>query len=114
MGSLGIVPVRACPARGVYLRAMTNPASQPQSVLQKLSIKPGDRVRVTQQVVLQSRPSTTTVEGVVEAFEQQKTGSWYAHSEDKKLWLDRLRLKTDDGEIVYCNLDHLSRVEVVG
>ncbi len=77
-------------------------------------IQVGQRVRVTQQVVLQSKPQTTTVEGVVEAFEQQKTGSWYAHSEDNKLWLDRLRLRTDEGEIVYCNLDQLSRVEVVG
>lgn len=74
----------------------------------------GQRVRVTQQVVFHSKPQTTTVEGVVEAFEQQKTGSWYTHSEDKKLWLDRLRLRTDEGEIVYCNLDQLSRVEVVG
>ena len=94
---------------------MTTPASQPQpSTLQSQPIKPGARVRVTQRVMLQSKPRTSTVEGVVEAFEQQKTGSWFAHSEDKKLWLDRLRLRTDDGEIVYCNLDHLSRVEVVG
>ncbi|MCC7387782.1 MAG: hypothetical protein IT431_03340 [Phycisphaerales bacterium] len=91
----------------------TSPAGQP-SPLRSLSLEPGMRVRVTQQVVLQSRPSTTTVEGVVESFGQQKTGSWFAHSEDKKLWLDRLRLRTDDGEIVCCNLDHLSRVEVVG
>ncbi|MDQ7012289.1 MAG: hypothetical protein Q9O74_00160 [Planctomycetota bacterium] len=77
-------------------------------------IQVGQRVRVTQQVVLQSNPQTSTVEGVVEAFEQQKTGSWYAHSEDNKLWLDRLRLRTDEGEIVYCNLDQLSKVEVVG
>lgn len=93
---------------------MTSPPSQPKSVLQSVSIKPGDRVRVTQQVMLQSRPSTVTVEGVVETYEQQKTGSWFAHSEDKKLWLDRVRLRTDDGEIVDCNLDHLSRVELVG
>ena len=101
------------------MRAMTTPASpkpdaaQP-AALQSLPIKVGARVRVTQQVMLQSKPRTSVTEGVVEAYEQQKTGSWYAHSEDKKLWLDRVRLRTDDGEIVYCNLDHLSRVEVVG
>lgn len=93
---------------------MTTPTSQPQpSAMRSVSISPGMRVRVTQQVVLQSKPRTTSVEGVVEAYEQQKTGSWFAHSEDKKLWLDRVRLRTDDGEIVYCNLDQLSRVEVV-
>lgn len=75
--------------------------------------QPGQRVRITQQVPRESRTGTITVEGTVQAFEQQKTGSWYAHSEDKKLWLDRLRIQKDDGEIVYCNLDHLSRVEVL-
>jgi hypothetical protein len=77
------------------------------------TFKPGQRVRITQQVPRPNKSPTLTVEGVVEAFEQQKTGSWYAHSEDKKLWLDRLRLRKDDGEIVYCNLDHYSRVEVL-
>jgi hypothetical protein len=93
---------------GVYSAAMTT-----QGLGQRLELAPGMRVRVTQQVGLRLRPHTTTVEGVVEAFGQQKTGSWFAHAEDKKLWLDRLRLRLDDGEIVYVNLDHLSRVEVV-
>jgi len=77
------------------------------------TFKPGQRVRITQQVPRQTKVGTVTVEGVVEAFEQQKTGSWYAHSEDKKLWLDRLRIRKDDGEIIYCNLDQFSRVEVL-
>ncbi len=55
----------------------------------------------------------TSVEGVVVLAEQQKTGSWFAHSEDKKLWMDRLELRKDDGELVMCNLDRYSRVEVV-
>jgi len=76
--------------------------------------QPGQRLRITQQVPRGSHVGTATVEGVVEGYEQQKTGSWFAHSEDKKLWLDRLKLRTDDGEIVYCNLDQYSRVEVLG
>jgi hypothetical protein len=79
--------------------------------------QPGQRVRVTQQVPhLGNGDATfsTTVEGVIESFGQQKTGSWYAHSKDHKLWLDRLRLRKDDGEIVYVNLDQYSTVEVVG
>lgn len=78
------------------------------------TFKPGQRVRITQQVPRQTKVSTATIEGVVETFEQSKTGSWYAHSEDKKLWLDRLRIRKDDGEIIYCNLDQFSRVEVLG
>jgi hypothetical protein len=77
------------------------------------TFKPGQRVRITQQVPRQTKVSTAIVEGVVEAFEQSKTGSWYAHSEDKKLWLDRLRIRKDDGEIIYINLDQFSRVEVL-
>ncbi len=76
----------------------------------------GQRVRVTQQVPHLGNGDPTfasSVEGVVVGFEQQKTGSWYAHSKDKKLWLDRLVIKKDDGEIVYCNLDQYSHVEVL-
>ncbi|MFN0011792.1 MAG: hypothetical protein ACKVS8_09140 [Phycisphaerales bacterium] len=76
----------------------------------------GQRVRVVQQV---PRPAnntslSATVEGVVVRYEQSKTGSWYAHGKDDKLWLDRLVLKKDDGEIVYLNLDQHSAVESVG
>lgn len=77
------------------------------------SYKPGQRVRVTQQVPRQSGPMTTTVEGTVLRFGQQKTGSWFAHSKDDKLWLDRLELQKDDGELVVVNLDRYSRVEVI-
>jgi hypothetical protein len=76
----------------------------------------GQRVRVTQQVphLGNGRPTFhTTIEGTVVSFDQTKTGSWYAHSKDKKLWLDRLQLRKDDGELVYVNLDQYSSVEVV-
>ena len=71
----------------------------------------GQRVTVTQQVQLKGW--TTSVTGVIERLEQRKTGSWYAHAKDDKLWLDRLVLEKDDGEIVVCNLDPYSRIELV-
>ena len=76
------------------------------------NLTPGTRVTVTQQV--QHKGWTTTVTGTVEAAEQRKTGSWFAHAKDDRLWLDRLILKKDDGEIVVCNLDRYSRVELAG
>lgn len=79
-----------------------------------VNYRPGLRVRVTQQIPFAKGPVSTTIEGTVLRFGQQKTGSWYAHGKDDKLWLDRLELKKDDGEIVVCNLDQYSRVEVVG
>lgn len=73
----------------------------------------GSRVRVVQQIPKQTGSRATSVEGVVLRMGQQKTGSWFAHGRDKKLWLDRLELKKDDGELVVLNLDQYSRVEVI-
>ncbi len=74
----------------------------------------GERVRVTQQIPRGRETTSTAFEGVIVRAGQQKTGSWFAHSKDKKLWLDRLELKLDDGELVTVNLDQFSRVEPVG
>lgn len=74
-------------------------------------LKPGVRVTVTQQVQRELAPWVDAVIGVVQSYEQRKTGSWFAHSKDDKLWLDRLTLELDDGEIVVLNLDAYSRVE---
>ena len=74
---------------------------------------PGTRVRVTQQIPFAKGAVSTTLEGTILRFGQQKTGSWFAHARDDKLWLDRLELRKDDGEIVHCNLDQYSRVEAI-
>jgi hypothetical protein len=73
----------------------------------------GSRVRVTQQIPFAKKSLATTIEGTIQRFGQQKTGSWFAHAKDDKLWLDRLELRKDDGEIVYVNLDQYSVVEAV-
>jgi hypothetical protein len=73
----------------------------------------GQRVRVTQQVPRLTGVMVTTVEGTVIKFHQAKTGSWFAHSKDHRLWLDRLELRKDDGELVSLNLDQNSRVDVL-
>ncbi len=85
----------------------------PPPPTQLSSYQIGDRVRVVQQIPRRSGTMTTSTEGVVLRAGQQKTGSWFAHAKDKKLWLDRLELRLDDGEIVVVNLDQFSRVEKV-
>ncbi|TVQ60703.1 MAG: hypothetical protein EA379_07805 [Phycisphaerales bacterium] len=75
--------------------------------------RPGQRVRVTQQIPRIKDTLTIAVEGVVRRFGQQKTGSWFAHSKDNKVWLDRLEILKSDGEVVVCNLDQYSRVELL-
>lgn len=77
----------------------------------ELEYIPGMRVRVTQQLRFGEGTKTTELVGEVVRAGQQQTGSWFAHSKDKKLWLDRLELKKDDGEVVVLNLDQYSRVE---
>lgn len=73
----------------------------------------GVRVRITQQVPRLSGAMSTSVEGEIVRVGQQKTGSWYAHSKDKKLWIDRVELRKDDGELTYVNLDQHSHVEIL-
>jgi hypothetical protein len=79
---------------------------------QLLHTRVGDRVKVTQQTPRQQGVITISVEGVVLRLGQQKTGSWYAHSKDDKLWLDRLELRKDDGELVVMNLDRHTVIEL--
>ncbi len=75
-------------------------------------IRPGRRVRVLQQIPHTVDPAwTSAVEGVVTRFRQAKTGSWFAHARDDRLWLDRLELRKDDGELVTLVLDQYSVVE---
>ncbi len=75
------------------------------------SYEPGQRVRVTQQIPRQRGTMSTVVEGTIVRFGQEKTGSWYAHARDNKVWIDRLELTKDDGEIVILNLDRYSSIE---
>lgn len=75
-------------------------------------IIPGARISVTQQIPARDHVWTSNVTGTVIEFDQQKTGSWFAHSRDDKLWLDRLVLRKDDGEITTLNLDDYTHIEM--
>lgn len=72
---------------------------------------PGSRVRVTQQLPQRDDTWSSSTEGVVLRYQQTKTGSWFAHSKDDQLWLDRLEVQLDDGELVVLNLDQYSVIE---
>ena len=77
-------------------------------------LQPGIQVLVTQQIPHRNRTWTNDVRGVIVSYEQKQTGSWYAHSKNDKLWLDRLTLRRPDGELLTLNLDEYSRVEIEG
>ncbi|MDB5325550.1 MAG: hypothetical protein JWM57_1119 [Phycisphaerales bacterium] len=75
---------------------------------------PGTRVRITQQIAARNYSLASTIEGTVVSYGQRTTGSWYAHSRDDKLWLDRVELRKVDGEVTILNLDDYSQVEILG
>ena len=77
------------------------------------TLTPGSRVRITKQVARQGSVPTTSVEGTVVKAEQRKTGSWFAHSKDDRLWLDRLEITKDDGEVYVCNVDAHTVIEII-
>ncbi|MEO1278676.1 MAG: hypothetical protein AAFV77_06960 [Planctomycetota bacterium] len=77
------------------------------------NLTPGSTVRVTQQFPRQSGTMVTTIEGVVVRVGQEKSGSWFAHTRDNKVWIDRVELRKKDGELVVVNLDRYSAIEVL-
>jgi hypothetical protein len=83
-----------------------------ESIRQKL--QPGVRVKVTQQIAGPDYGWATEIVGSVVSYDQQPTGSWYAHSKDDRLWLDRLTLRKADGEMITLSLDNYSAVEFLG
>jgi hypothetical protein len=73
---------------------------------------PGAKVKVVQQIAARNYSFSSETSGTVVEFQQQQTGSWYAHSKDDKLWLDRLTVKKADGELTTLNLDEFSVVKL--
>jgi hypothetical protein len=74
-------------------------------------IVPGQEVAVTQQIQQGDSAWTTRVVGTVVSYGQSPTGSWFAHTRDGRLWLDRVVLRKDDGELVVCDLDEYTHIE---
>ena len=79
----------------------------------RTALRPGVRVKVTQQIAARDHTWTSEVRGTILEYEQKQTGSWYAHSKNDKLWLDRLSLRKDDGELTTLNLDDYSHIEIL-
>jgi hypothetical protein len=75
-------------------------------------LAPGARVKIVQQIAARNYSWSSEIRGTVVEYSQEQTGSWYAHSKDDKLWLDRLTLQKADGEITTLNLDEFSVVQI--
>jgi hypothetical protein len=75
-------------------------------------LAPGANVTVIQQIAARDYSWSGEITGTVVEYSQQETGSWFAHSKNDKLWLDRLTLREPDGEITTLNLDAFSVVRI--
>ena len=100
----GLKPMANSGACGGRVTAAGSYTAQPMS-LEMSAFPAGTRIRVTQQLPAVRHVSTTTIEGTVLRYRQSETGSWFAHSQHDRLWLDRLEIQKDDGEITVLNLD---------
>lgn len=78
-----------------------------------LKLKPGDRIRVTQRIESRTGAWPSRVEGTVESCKWEPTGSWFAHGKDDRLWLLRVRLRKDDGEITTLVIDRNSEIDLL-
>lgn len=79
-------------------------------------LPPGTPVCVRQVIERRGRNTEREVCGVVVAWEQRPTGSWFAHGKNDKLWLSRLKLRKVDGDVTVLVMDDAStiaRIEAV-
>jgi len=76
-------------------------------------LKPEQRIRIVQKIDTRTGAWPTEVEGKVVWCKAQPTGSWFAHGKHDKLWLMRLRLQKDDGELVDLVLEPDSKIEIL-
>lgn len=76
-------------------------------------LRPGQRIRVLQQIDRREGNWSVAVEGTVQRVEAEKTGSWFAHGKDDRLWLYRIRLEKPSGEMTTVSVDQHTRLEVL-
>ena len=76
-------------------------------------LRPGVKVKVVQQIAARDHAWTSEIHGTVVEYMQRQTGSWFAHSKNDKLWLDRLVVRKTDGELTTLNLDEFSHIEIL-
>ena len=74
-------------------------------------VKPGQKLRVRQEIDRREGNWVREIVGVVQEVTMQPTGSWYAHSKDDKFWLARIMLRKDDGELSLLNVDRFTRID---
>ena len=76
-------------------------------------IKPGQRIRIFQEVERREGNWAHETVGIVLSVKPEQAGSWHARGKNDKLWLTRIRLRKDSGEITTSVSDQRTRLEVL-
>jgi hypothetical protein len=77
-------------------------------------LKPGQRVRIIQEIDRREGNWQREFVGRVIWARPEPTGSWFAHGKNDKLWLRRLRLEKENGELTTIVVDRHTRLGVLG
>ena len=70
----------------------------------------GTPVLVVQRIHQTDSSWETRTAGVIDSWEEDPTGAWYAHGRNGKLWISRLRLRKADGELSTLTIDEQTRI----
>lgn len=81
--------------------------------MREQQLKPGQRIRLSQEIDRREGNWTSELVGIVLSAQPEPTGSWHAGGKAGRLWLNRIRLRKEDGEITTVVLDQHTRVEVL-
>jgi hypothetical protein len=76
-------------------------------------IRPGQRIRVFQEIDRREGNWKHETIGTVLSVKAEQTGSWHASGKGGKLWLNRIRLRKDDGELTTIVVDQYTRLELL-
>ena len=73
----------------------------------------GTPVRVVQGIHQSDASYEAETVGVIEAWDEEPTGAWFAHGRNGKLWLKRLKLRKADGELSVLTIDDQTEIHVI-
>lgn len=76
-------------------------------------LKPGQQVRISQEIDRREGAWKSQVVGTVVSAAPEQSGSWHARGKGQKLWLYRVRLQRENGEQTTVVVDQNTTIEAI-
>jgi len=73
----------------------------------------GAAVRVVEGIHQSDASYKAETAGVIEAWDEEPAGAWFANGRNRKLWLKRLKLRKADGELSVLTIDDQAEIHVI-